>query len=146
MKTFAGVRGKLGILAIPAFLLALSVPGMAARRAPTGDKQENKMISENLSNEVRHRLVMLPFYSVFDDLKYEIKPDGTIVLSGEVVRPILKGDAAAAVKHIRGVEKVEYDIKVLPLSPFDNGIRRAEFRRLEDGVSGDGLGLRSPGG
>ncbi len=47
-----------------------------------------------------------------------------------MVRPVLKSDAANAVKHIEGVEAVENDIEVLPLSPFDNQIRRDELRAI----------------
>ncbi len=41
-----------------------------------------------------------------------------------------KSDAANAIKHIEGIEKVENNIKVLPLSPMDDQIRRAEFRAI----------------
>lgn len=82
-----------------------------------------------LTNQVRHELVMLPFYSVFDNLEYKV--EGTkVTLIGQVVRPVLKGDAASAVKHIEGVESVDNQIEVLPLSPNDDRIRRAEFRAI----------------
>jgi hyperosmotically inducible periplasmic protein len=93
--------------------------------APNGSPQYEAW----LSNQVRHNLVMLPWLSVFDNLQYQVAGN-TVVLSGQVVRPVLKDDAANAVKHIEGVETVENKIEVLPLSPFDNQIRRQELRAI----------------
>ena len=83
----------------------------------------------NLADKVRHQLVMLPYYNVFDDLAYRV--DGnTVTLYGEVTRPVLKSDAERAVGHIEGVGQVVNQIKVLPLSPFDDQIRRATYRAV----------------
>lgn len=82
-----------------------------------------------LTNQVRHELVMQPFYSVFDNLEYKV--DGSrVILLGQVTQPVLKDDAESAVKHIEGVTAVDDQIKVLPLSPMDNQIRRAEYRAI----------------
>ena len=72
---------------------------------------------------------MLPFYTLFDNLEYKVE-GSKVTLMGEVVRPNLKDDAASAVKHVRGVETVDNQIKVLPLSPMDNQLRRAEYRAI----------------
>ncbi len=82
-----------------------------------------------LKKQVRHQLVMLPYYSVFDNLSYEIQGD-KVILSGQVVRPTLKSDAEAAVKEIEGVSQVVNNIEVLPVSPNDDRIRRAVFRAI----------------
>ena len=82
-----------------------------------------------LTNQVRHQLVMLPWLSVFDNLEYKVEGN-KVVLSGEVVRPVLKDDAANAVKHIEGVETVENNIEILPVSNFDDQIRRQELRAI----------------
>src|SRR5436190_130052 len=75
-----------------------------------------------LEKEVRHELVMLPFYGIFDNLAFRV--DGQkITLLGEVTRPALKTDAERAVKRIEGVEVVENRLEVLPLSPEDDRIR-----------------------
>jgi hyperosmotically inducible protein len=82
-----------------------------------------------LAEEVRHRLALLPFYSVFDNL--ECRVDGTTVtLLGQVTQPTVKVDAETAVKGIEGVSKVINNIEVLPVSPMDDQIRRAEFRAI----------------
>ncbi|HUJ82772.1 MAG TPA: BON domain-containing protein [Candidatus Acidoferrales bacterium] len=82
-----------------------------------------------LKNEVRHQLVLLPYYSIFDNLEYSI--DGaTVTLQGQVVHATIKDDAESAVKKIEGVEKVVNNIEILPPSPDDDQIRRAEYRAI----------------
>jgi osmotically-inducible protein OsmY len=85
---------------------------------------------QRITREVRHELVMLPYYSVFDNLAYEVNGDGTVVLLGQVVRPTLKKDAEARVRNIEGVETVENHIEVLPTSINDDRLRRTAFRTI----------------
>jgi hyperosmotically inducible periplasmic protein len=82
-----------------------------------------------MAKEVRHELVMLPYLDVFDNLGYKVD-GGTVTLVGQVTRPTLKTDAEKAVKGIDGVEKVDNQIEVLPLSPNDERIRRALYRAI----------------
>jgi hyperosmotically inducible protein len=82
-----------------------------------------------LAKEVRHELMMLPYYSVFDDLGFRVN-GGVVTLLGEVTRPTLKADAERVVKKIEGVEKVVNNIDVLPLSPDDDRIRMEAFRAI----------------
>ncbi len=83
----------------------------------------------SIVREVHHQLVMLPFYTLFDNLEYKVE-GSKVTLMGEVVRPTLKDDAASAVKRVRGVETVDNQIKVLSLSPMDDQTRRAEYRAI----------------
>jgi hyperosmotically inducible periplasmic protein len=80
--------------------------------------------------EVRHELVTLPYYGVFDWLEYEVQNNGTVILRGEVVRPSTKSDAEGRVKDIDGVRGVENQIEVLPVSPSDDRARRALYRAI----------------
>ena len=117
--------------ALLAVLLSFALVGAAPRanadrKVPPADTANYQSW---LGNQVRHQLVMLPFYSLFDNLEYRI--DGNnVTLLGQVVRPDLKADAESAVKHIEGVGTVTNQIEVLPLSPMDNQIRRAEYRAI----------------
>jgi hyperosmotically inducible protein len=82
-----------------------------------------------IEEQVRHKLVSLPYLSLFDDLSYRV--DGsTVSLFGEVTQPFIKSDAEHAVKHIEGVTQVNNQIEVLPLSPMDQQIRRQMVRAL----------------
>ena len=84
---------------------------------------------DRISKEVRHELVMLPYYSVFDNLAYRV--DGSkVTLFGQVVRPTLKSDAENVVKKIEGVTSVDNEIEVLPLSPNDDRLRIAVYRAI----------------
>lgn len=81
---------------------------------------------KSIEREVRHELITLPYYGIFDNLAYRV--DGPVVtLFGQVTRPTLKQDAEARVKEIEGVEKVVNEIEVLPLSPNDDRLRRAVY-------------------
>jgi hyperosmotically inducible protein len=83
----------------------------------------------DIANQVRHELVMLPYYSIFDNLGFRVD-NGVVTLYGEVVWPALKSDAANVVKRIEGVKRVDNRIEVLPLSPMDNRIRLATARAI----------------
>jgi osmotically-inducible protein OsmY len=82
-----------------------------------------------LQNKVRHELVMLPYYSVFDHITYKVDGD-RVELAGQVQRPTLKSDAARVVQQIEGVSLVTNNIEVLPLSPNDDRIRLGVYRAI----------------
>ena len=84
---------------------------------------------ERLVKEVRHELVMLPYYGVFDNLSYRVN-GYDVELMGQVTRPTLKADAERVVKRIEGAEKVVNNIEVLPLSSNDDRIRLAVYRAI----------------
>jgi hyperosmotically inducible periplasmic protein len=84
---------------------------------------------DRIVREVRHELVMLPYYGVFDNLAYSVN-GSTVTLTGQVTQPVLKSDAENVVKRIEGVENVVNQIEVLPLSPNDDRIRRAVYRAI----------------
>ena len=92
--------------------------------SPNADEQR-------ISKEVRHELVMLPYYSIFDDLEYSVNGD-TVILLGSVTNPTLKSDAENVVKRIEGVNKVNNQIKVLPPSPMDDQIRVRVARAISN--------------
>ena len=106
-----------------ALLAILVLAGIPAGAQSTSKGQDR------LVREVRHELVMLPYYGVFDNLVYRV--DGpTVTLMGQVTRPTLKSDAENSVKKIEGVEKVVNNIEVLPPSTNDDQIRLAMYRAI----------------
>jgi hyperosmotically inducible periplasmic protein len=111
-------------LAILSFTPAVSAAGQNASR-----QRNDKKIQENLVKEVRHQLLLLPYYSVFDNLLFKVDGD-KVTLMGQVVRPTLKSDAESAVKSIEAVASVDNQIEVLPVSPMDDQLRRAVFRAI----------------
>ena len=89
-----------------------------------GEAGENR-----IAQAVRHQLVMLPYYGVFDDLAFRVD-GGKVTLLGAVTRPTLKSDAENVVKRVEGVTQVDNRIEVLPLSSMDDQIRIAEYRAI----------------
>jgi len=112
--------------------LTLAASFAAAQKNQGSADRLNALQANNgdpISREVRHELVMLPYYGVFDNLAYSV--NGSVVtLFGQVTRPTLKSDAGNVVKKIEGVTQVDNQIEVLPLSPMDDQTRRAEFRAV----------------
>jgi hyperosmotically inducible periplasmic protein len=111
-------KASLALFAVGALLSASFAFG-AGTNAP----------ARSLEDKVRHELVMLPYYGVFDNLTYSVD-HGVVTLGGSVSRPVVERDAINVVKRIPGVERVENRIEVQPLSSFDNRIRRATLNAI----------------
>jgi hyperosmotically inducible protein len=115
---------KLRFLLVACLALAFGSPAVGQQAT-----QPSSLASERIAKEVRHELLMLPFFGVFDNIAYKV--DGyNVTLVGQVTRPTLKSDAENAVKRIEGVEHVDNQIEVLPPSPMDDGLRLAVFRAI----------------
>ena len=123
------IKNRTLLLVFLAGLLMTPALADASAQAPKSPQQRQADVQARLQKEVRHVLVMLPFYSVFDNLEYRVDGDH-VILSGQVTQPNIKSDAERAVKSIEAVSAVGNKIEVLPLSPNDDRIRRAEFRAI----------------
>ena len=103
----------------------------AGSEAMQADNARSPQVEQRLVREVRHELLMLPYYGVFDDLEYRV--DGhTVILQGYVIseHSTTKDDAEKAVKKIEGVDKVVNNIEVLPPSPMDDRLRAQLYRKI----------------
>jgi hyperosmotically inducible protein len=115
---------KRKLLVIVVTLLSLATLGLTQDRDQPSAKAQERIIKE-----VRHELLMLPYFGVFDYIAFKV--DGyTVTLFGQVVRPSLKSDAENVVKRIEGVEKVTNQIEVLPPSPMDDRLRLELYRAI----------------
>lgn len=126
-KLIFAVAGAVAIFwALPGPLNAADKDKTPSHMDPyvAGPANENALIKE-----VRHSLLMLPYYGVFDDLGFNVN-GSTVTLTGQVNDPVLKSDAANAVKNIKDVTNVINNIEVLPLSPADNAVRLATYRAI----------------
>jgi hyperosmotically inducible protein len=107
-------------LASLALALCFSVPSaMASERG-----------MERIEKQVRHELNMLPYVNAFDYMAFNVDENGTVTLTGEVTNPVLKSDAGNVVKRIEGVERVDNEIRVLPVSFMDDGLRLRLYRTI----------------
>jgi len=117
------MKSRLLLLASLLVLVTLGAAQDAQRDQPSAKSQER------ITREVRHELLMLPYFGVYDYIAYKV--DGsTVTLLGQVVRPTLRSDSENVVKRIEGVEKVDNQIEVLPPSPGDDRIRTRLFRAI----------------
>jgi hyperosmotically inducible protein len=113
------------ILALVAMLAIATTAALGAPKTTDGQF----MSQEQVSKKVRHELVTLPYYGIWDNLAYKVE-GSTVTLYGQVVRPSTRKDAERRVRKIKGVEQVVNNIEVLPLSSFDDSTRVRTARAL----------------
>jgi hyperosmotically inducible protein len=133
MKTFRGfvIAGLLLVLGAQGPLFAKSQGQGETKPVLQGRSSESSSrTTALLAEEVRHQLVMLPYYGVFDWLEGEIRPDDTVILRGQVTRPTTKSDAEDRVRKLESVANVVNEIQVLPLSSFDDNLRLRLYRAI----------------
>jgi hyperosmotically inducible protein len=119
------MKHRLLVLAVSLLALAL----LSAQNAFAQPKDAPASSQDRIIREVRHELLMLPYFRVFDYIAFKV--DGsTVTLLGQVVNPTLKSDAENVVKRIEGVEKVVNQIEVLPPSPMDDRLRLELYRAI----------------
>jgi len=130
MRTFVG--------AVTIAVLGSAV-ALAQQNPPQNQLQNQSQVfaggqesEPQLAQQVRHALLMLPYYSIWDDLSFRL--NGSVVTLEGACPPDppwdIKSDAAAAVKRVKGVTQVVNNMKELPLSPMDWQVRRAEQRAI----------------
>ena len=118
-------------VALTVGIVAMMIAGVCAAQEYPGNVGRSPNSGHAwLEQEVRHQLLNVPWYSIFDDLEFQVTGDDQVTLLGATTNPTLKKDAENAVKHIEGVTKVDNKIELLPVSPTDQQIRRAEYRAI----------------
>lgn len=132
-------------LSAVAISFALLVSTALSQNAPAQRDQPSPRSQERIEREVRHELLMLPYFGVFDNIAYKVDAY-SVTLLGQVLRPSLKSDAENVVKHIEGVEHVDNQIEVLPPSPMDDRLRVELFRAIYgyDPLQKYALGVQKP--
>lgn len=118
------MRVKNAIVTVAALTLLATVASSASS-APA----DREFARQRLNERIRKELVKLPYFGVFDNLAFKVD-GGTVTLFGQVVRPTTRKDAERRVSRIEGVERVVNRIEVLPLSSFDDSIRRRTYRAV----------------
>jgi hyperosmotically inducible protein len=104
-------------------------PAAPQDQSLSADESLSPQSQDKLIREIRHELIMLPYYNVFDNLQFSLN-GRRVTLVGQVVQPVTKSDAENAVKRIEGVEKVVNNIEVLPPSNMDDRIRRQVYNAI----------------
>jgi hypothetical protein len=108
------MRKRISVLGVSVLCIALggiTVPAAARAKTPVTPV-----------DGIRHELLQLPYYGVFDFLSFKYDK-GTVDLMGYAYRPTLKSDAERAVKRVAGVDTVNDEVEVLPVSMNDDDLR-----------------------
>ena len=122
------------------FVSAFVTSSLSGQERPVSEKAVQR-----IQKEVRHELLMLPYFTVFDNIVYKV--DGyNVTLLGQVTRPSLKSDAERSVKGIEGVEKIDNQIEVLPVSNMDDQLRIKLYRTIygDPSLQKYALGVQKP--
>ncbi len=106
------------------------IPGVAilaaaflAVSASAADKGANVPQGDDaVARSVRHEILRYPYYSIWDDISFRVSA-GQVELSGAVNQPFKKSDIERIVQRVPGVAGVADQIRILPLSNFDDRLR-----------------------
>jgi hyperosmotically inducible protein len=127
-----------------ATIVLVGVIACASASAPAaGHQDQPDPRVRRVEMEVRHQLWMLPYFGVFDNLAFKVEPGGKVTLLGQVRKPTLKSDAERAVKSVEGVDTVDNQIEVLPLSPNDDRIRIRVYRAIYRNTALERYGIQA---
>jgi hyperosmotically inducible protein len=83
----------------------------------------------DLQQRIGHEVRMYPYYSIWDDISYRVA-NGQVELFGAVSQPYKKSDIERIVRRVPGVTSVTDEVKVLPLSRFDDQLRMQVARAV----------------
>ena len=110
----------------------IAIASLALFAVSSAIAQEHKWAGRNLDDlewTVHEKLAVLPFYGVFDTIRFELNGND-VVLTGQVVKESVKHNAERSVKQIPGVHKVSNRIEVLPSSRRDDVLRQNVYRAI----------------
>jgi hyperosmotically inducible protein len=96
---------------------ALMVAGAATGAAGNAPKSDAE-----IEKAVTHELRMYPRYTIWDDVNFRVA-NGQVELFGAVSQPFKKADMERIVSRVPGVTSLTSELKVLPLSSFDDRLR-----------------------
>lgn len=116
------------IIAAAALVAALLTPAWAA--AGAGAASQNRSDLE-LLRRVQQQVLGYSHYTVFDTISASIE-NGVVTLTGKVTRPDKREDIERRVAAVKGVQKVNNRIDVLPESKSDDELRVAIGQAIYD--------------
>jgi hyperosmotically inducible protein len=126
MKVLSSLTRRSLPIVVAALIFSLAAPALIAQNpTPTWSQDDTLRIAK----EVQKRLAGLTEYTVFDWITFGFHGK-TVVLKGYASRPTLKSSAARVLKGIPGIESVDNQIEVLPLSSNDDRIRASVYNRI----------------
>lgn len=107
----------------------LGIVGLFLLLAEIASPVQNSAPEARISRQVRSQILKLPHFSVYDNITFNVSGN-EVTLLGQVRRPTLKTDAERAVKSVGGVDKVNNQIEVLPVSVNDDRLRHRLYMAI----------------
>ena len=101
--------------------LALTASVALADTTPRKDRQVFNDIAESVNRYAQ--------FTIFDDISANVR-DGVVTLTGKVTMPYKRDDIEKRVAKIAGVQRVDNRVTVLPVSSFDDELRRRLARSI----------------
>ena len=84
---------------------------------------------QQLADEISASVRTYPQFTIFDDVNGHVD-GGVVVLTGKVTMPYKKYDIERRVARLDGVREMRSEISVLPVSIFDDELRRRISRAI----------------
>jgi hyperosmotically inducible protein len=109
--------------------MAAALLGVGIAGASNKDRANMPQSDADIAAHVRHEVLMYPYYSIWDDINFRVDK-GQVELLGAVNQPYKKSDIERLVRKVPGVTSVTDELKVLPLSPNDDLLRRQVARAI----------------
>ena len=107
----------------------LMAAGLVATAGAAGRENTGPRTDADVAKSVRHEILMYSNYTLWDDISFRVQ-NGSVELLGAVSQPYKKSDLERVVQHVPGVSAVTNEIKVLPLSSFDDRLRLQVARAI----------------
>jgi hyperosmotically inducible protein len=114
----------LGRFLMAALVLCVGVAGASNKQSANLPQSD-----ADIAKQVRHEVLMYPSYGIWDDVNFRVA-NGQVELLGAVNQPFKKKDIERLVQRVPGVASVTNELKVLPLSPFDDRLRLQVARAI----------------
>jgi len=110
-------------------LLSVSLLASGVCSAASNPKSTAPRTDSDIVKQVRHELRTYPRLTIWDDISFRVN-SGQVELLGAVTQPYKKDEIIKIVQSVPGVAAVTSEIKVLPLSDFDNRLRLQVARAI----------------
>jgi osmotically-inducible protein OsmY len=104
---------------------APELSGISARALPGAGAASDDAVANRIAKEIRR----YSNYTIFDDVNISVDR-GVATLSGRVTMPHKAKDMARLTSRVKGVLEVNNELGVLPVSIYDDQLRRSIARQI----------------
>jgi hyperosmotically inducible protein len=112
------MKTRFSFVSIAVVLLSLSASALAQDRRDL-----------RIADEVARQVTTYPRFTIFDDVSGTVE-NGIVTLTGKVTMPFKKDEIGKRVAAIDGVRELQNQIEVLPVSSYDDDLRRRIARAI----------------